>query len=94
MDLIWSARAKRDLKGIGMHIARNNRTAAVATVKRIVAAAEGLLEYPLMGHMGRVADTRELLVPGSPYIVVYCISRGGIRIAAVMHTSREGPESF
>lgn len=70
MDLIWSARAKRDLKEIGTYIAKNNRTAAVAMIKRIV-AAESLLEHPLSGHAGRVPDTRELVVPGSSYILVY-----------------------
>lgn len=94
MDLIWSARAKRDLKEIGTYIAKNNRTAAVAMVKRIVAAAESLLEHPLLGHAGRVTDTRELVVPGASYIVVYQTHRRGLRIVAVMHTSREWPDSF
>lgn len=65
---MWSARAKRDLREIGTYIARNNRTAAVAMVKRIVAAAEHLSTYPQMGRAGRVADTRELVV-GSRHLV-------------------------
>ena len=94
MDLIWSARAKRDLKEIGIYIAKGNRTAAVAIVKRIVAVAESLVEHPLMGHAGRVPDTRELVVSGVSYTVVYQAHRRGIRVVAVMHTAREWPDSF
>lgn len=94
MALVWSARAKRDVREIGVYIAQNNKTAAVAMVKRIVAVAESLNEYPLMGHAGRVDDTRELVVPQTSYIVVYRTTTRGVRIIAVMHTSREWPESF
>ncbi len=94
MALVWSARAKRDVREIGVYIAQNNRTAAVAMVKRIVAVAENLNEYPLMGQAGRVDDTRELVVLQTSYIVVYRTTTRGARIIAVMHTSREWPDSF
>jgi toxin ParE1/3/4 len=94
MALVWSARAKRDVREIGTYIAQNNRAAAVAMVKRIVATAENLNEYPLMGQVGRVDDTRELIISSAPYIVVYRTTTRGIRIIAVMHTSREWPNSF
>lgn len=94
MTLVWSARAKRDVKEIGLYIARHNRTAAVAMVKRIAATATSLLEYPAMGHAGRVLDTREILVPGTSYIVVYRADRRAVCIVAVMHTAREWPDSF
>ncbi|MDQ2831614.1 MAG: type II toxin-antitoxin system RelE/ParE family toxin [Chloroflexota bacterium] len=89
MALVWSARAKRDVREIGVYIAQNNRTAAVAMVKRIVAVAENLNEYPLMGQAGRVDDTRELVALQTSYIVVYRTTTRGSRIIAVMHTSRE-----
>lgn len=94
MTLIWSARAKRDVKDIGLYIAKNNRPAAVATVKRIAATATRLLDYPSLGHPGRVPDTRELLVPGTSYIVVYRADARAVRIVAVMHTAREWPDAF
>jgi toxin ParE1/3/4 len=94
MELIWSARAKRDVKNIGVYIARDNRTAAVAMVKRIVAAAEDLIDHPELGRASRVAGTRELIVAGTRYIVVYRQDRNAIRVAAVMHMSREWPDAF
>ena len=63
-------------------------------VKRIVAAATSLNEFPAMGRPGHVPDTRELLVPGTSHIVVYRMSDRAVRIVAVMHTSREWPDTF
>lgn len=94
MDLVWSARAKRDVREIGTYIAKNNRSAAIVMVKRIAATAESLIEFPMMGHAGRVLDTYELLIPATSYILVYQADRRRIRIVAVMHTSREWPDVF
>jgi len=44
MALVWSARAKRDVRDVGLYIARHDQTAAAAMVKRIVAAADRLDE--------------------------------------------------
>ena len=66
MTLTWSARAKRDVREIGAYIAKDNRTAAMAVVRRIADTATSLLDYPLMGHAGRVPGTREILVTGTP----------------------------
>jgi len=92
--LVWSARAKRDVRDIGLYIAQHDQTAAAAIVKRIVATADRLDEYPELGRLGRVNDTRELLVPGARYIVVYRIGRRNVRIVAVMHTSRKWLTTF
>ena len=94
MAPIWSARAKRDLRAIGAYIAKDNSSAAATMVKRIAAAAEHLSEHPMIGHAGRVADTRELIVAGTSYILVYRAGNRGVRIVAVMHASREWPDSF
>lgn len=94
MALVWSARAKRDLRSIGAYIAKGNGSAALVMIKRIVSAAEHLTDHPLLGHAGRVADTRELIVAGTPYIVVYRAGNRGVRIVAVLHSSREWPDSF
>ena len=47
----------------------------------------GLLQdNPRLGHPGRVADTRELVVPEYPtYIIVYELHGSRIHILAVMH---------
>jgi len=47
-----------------------------------------------LGRDGRVEGTRELVVSGLPYIVVYRITGSDVHIVGIQHTSRLWPESF
>ena len=48
----------------------------------------------MAGREGRVAGTRELTIPGTPFVVAYRIEKNGMRILAVLHAAREWPEEF
>jgi toxin ParE1/3/4 len=52
------------------------------------AAVALLAEYPAMAPPGRFAGTRELLVVGTPYIVVYRIEPSAVVILRVLHTAQ------
>lgn len=54
-------------------------------------AASQLEKFPFSGREGRVEGTRELVVPGLPYILPYRIEGEDIQIASVIHTSRKWP---
>jgi len=41
-----------------------------------------------------VEGTRELIVPGTPYLVAYTILAEDVVILAVLHHAREWPSSF
>lgn len=45
-----------------------------------------------MGRAGRVSGTRELVVSGTPYIVVYKAHRNVLRILRVLHGAMMWPE--
>ncbi|MCK4790011.1 MAG: type II toxin-antitoxin system RelE/ParE family toxin, partial [Desulfobacteraceae bacterium] len=47
-----------------------------------------------LGRPGRVAGTRELVISGLPYIVVYTDQDGMVVILRVMHTSLKWPKHF
>ena len=47
-----------------------------------------------MGRPGRVPGTRELVIPGTPYIVPYRVQGEAIQILRVYHSARRWPESF
>jgi toxin ParE1/3/4 len=48
-----------------------------------------------LGHPGRVADTRELVVPAySNYIIVYEIEGHRVHMLAVMHGKQQWPDRF
>ena len=56
-------------------------------------ATRRLAEFPASGRPGRWPNTRELVVPGTPYILPYCIRDEELWIIAVLHASRKWPES-
>ena len=45
--------------------------------------------FPMMGRRGRETGTRELVVVGLPYLVVYQATSDIVDILAVLHTSRK-----
>jgi plasmid stabilization system protein ParE len=53
-----------------------------------------LVEHPSLGHNGRVSNTRELIIPITPYIVAYELSTDFVDILAIIHSSRRWPEKF
>ena len=53
------------------YIASDNPSAADRTLEKILDAAEMLERYPNMGRSGRVHGTRELVIPGTPYVLPY-----------------------
>lgn len=62
MRIIWSAPARADLEAIYDFIARENPYAAAMVVRRIRDRILQLARLPLIGRIGRVEDTRELVV--------------------------------
>jgi toxin ParE1/3/4 len=94
MRVRWLRRAQRQVDEIGAYIARDNPAAADRVVERIRQAAERLAAHPLMGRQGRVIDTRELVVPGTPYIIAYRVRGQSVQILAVQHSAQQWPESL
>lgn len=94
MKLIWTPRAKDDLREIGHYIADFNPTAALALVRRLRHAAKALVDHPAIGRPGRVEETRELVISGTSYILPYRVRDGHVEILAALHASREWPDEF
>lgn len=44
--------------------------------------------------MGRVDGTRELVIPGTQYILPYRVKQNQIQILAVFHGARQWPEAL
>jgi toxin ParE1/3/4 len=86
--LVFAEPASRDIEGIADYIALDNPAAAKRVYRAIVTAARTLREFPALGRPGRHPETRELIVPDLPYLLVYAVSADAITILAVFHTSR------
>ena len=94
MKIIWADEAKGDLRRIFDHILSENPSAARRVIKQIRSSALRLADFPRSARVGRVANTRELVVTDLPCIVVYEIAAEAIEVLTVRHTSQEWPESF
>jgi addiction module RelE/StbE family toxin len=91
MSIEWSGPALDDLEEIVAYLRQDDPATAQTISDRIFQASERLLNFPGSGRPGKHEGTRELLVPGLPYILVYVMRGSGVRIARIMHTSREWP---
>lgn len=63
-------------------------------VERIQEAVSSLAVYPNLGRIGRVPQTRELIVAGTPFIVPYRIKDDVVEILTVLHAARRWPDRF
>jgi toxin ParE1/3/4 len=88
MNTRYDARALRELKGIHRYIARDDPAAASRVISRIEKSIARLVFAPLAARPGVVAGTRLLVVPGTPYLVVYRVRPETIDIVAVLHSAR------
>jgi toxin ParE1/3/4 len=91
MILKWHRRARQDLGKIRAYIGRDNPQAAARAAQRIVEAAGQLAKHPGIGRPGRVIDTRELIVTGTPYLMPYAVAGEEIVILRVLHGSQQWP---
>jgi addiction module RelE/StbE family toxin len=90
----WLRRALANLDAEAEYIAEDNPAAAGRVVLNILRAVDLLKKNPALGRAGRVAGTRELVVPGTPYIVPYRVRGEAVEILRVFHAARKWPEKL
>jgi len=91
MRIRWLPLALANLDDEAAYIAEDNPVAAADVVSRLQLAVERLAYFPLLGRVGRISGTRELIVPGTPYIVAYRVRDEAVEILRVLHTARKWP---
>ncbi|HZB38575.1 MAG TPA: type II toxin-antitoxin system RelE/ParE family toxin [Beijerinckiaceae bacterium] len=94
MRVIWTPRAAARLSAINDHIAEDSPQAAARVAAEIVRRASDLADFPFQGRPGRLPNTRELVVAGTPYIVIYRVGRERIDILRVVHGAQRWPPRF
>jgi toxin ParE1/3/4 len=92
MRIVWSPTAISQLVEIRAYIEQDKPEAAFSIARIIVAAVDRLERNPRLGRPGRHPGTRELIIPGTPYLIPYRIDRNAIQILAVFHSARLWPE--
>ncbi len=94
MRVRWLRTAVANLITETEYIARDNPGAAARVEANIKRGVEELRRFPSLGRPGRVVGTRELVIPGTPYIIPYRVRDDTIEILRVFHAARRWPEKF
>ena len=81
----WTVPAIKDLIGIRDWIAKDDPATARRVAAVIKEDADKLETMPNRGRPGRAAGTRELVLAGWPWIVVYDVAAGQVTILRVLH---------
>ena len=92
MTVVWSPRAIGHLAALRDYIARENPGAAARAATTLLAAVDRLAELPNLGRPGRVSGTRELVVPGTRYLIPYRVRGERLEIIAVFHGHQRWPK--
>ena len=91
MTVVWSPRAIGHLADLRVYVARENPDAAARTAAILLSAVDRVAAVPNLGRPGRVAGTRELVVPGTPYVIPYRVRGERLEIIAVFHGRQRWP---
>ena len=92
----WRSQAQDDLHDIFRYVFEFQPSAAWSLRDVIARNVEFLALHPALGRSGRVPGTRELVIPGTPYIVAYTVDsrRDVVQVLAVIHGARLWPAAF
>lgn len=94
MRVRWTVPAVGQLQEIFNYVAAGNPRAAGRLVGRIREAIQQTSRMPSAGRIGRVAGTREIVVPGTSYLVAYRVLNEVLQVLAILHGAQEWPKSF
>lgn len=91
MRVIWTTPARRDFRSHLDYLAARNEETALGWIDAVNAAVDRLSEFPHRGRPGRRDGTRELIINGWPYLVVYSVNDVRVLILRLLHTSQNWP---
>jgi toxin ParE1/3/4 len=87
MNIRWLSSALVELDRIHGYVAQENPKAAARVFRQIRKAPRQLARFPHLGRPSQVEGTRELVVTGLPYLIVYRVTGDDVEILRVFHTS-------
>lgn len=95
MRIRYTRRATRHLAALRRFSTdRFGATITDKTLTRIRNAIDDLAHRPRRGRPGRITDSRELVIPGLPFVVAYRITETSIDILAIIHAAQHWPQEL
>ena len=89
MQIKWHENAIDDLVLLRQYIALDNSYAAQRIAGKILECVKLLKEHPMLGKAGRIHATRELVVTGTPFTIVYLPQADSVTILRIFHQMRQ-----
>jgi toxin ParE1/3/4 len=88
VKVVWSDKAKHQLRGIHAYIAQDSEQYARRVVDRITSRSKQLAQFPHSGRVTAEFDNEAIreLIEGS-YRIIYEIRANTIVVAAVVHSA-------
>lgn len=85
VETVWSLLARHRLREIRSYIEEGKPEAAAKLATCIVSVVEALSEHPHLGRIGANPEIRELVIGGTPYVVLYRVEAGRVVISTIWH---------
>jgi toxin ParE1/3/4 len=93
LEIVWSVLARSRLPDIRAYIAKDKPDAAERLATRIVAVVETLRNHPHLGRTRTEPGIRELVIGGTPYIVLYRVGDKRVFINTIWHEAQRQSET-
>ncbi len=90
MKVRWTPEAVRDRLAIWQYLEARDAGAAFSMDCLFSDAVAALADFPMLGHEGDVAGTREL-TPHRSYRLIYEVTDDTVWILVLIHTARRWP---
>jgi len=88
----WTEPVARDLTSVCDYTQEHNGPEAARKLALRIYEAVGFLpRFPHLGRLGRKPGTRELVLSGSPFLVVYRLRKDVVEIARILHGAQKWP---
>lgn len=87
-EIVWSPLSLARLREIRAFVAADKPSAAERLATRIVAVVEALKHHPNLGRSGSEPGVRELVIGGTPYIILYRIQKARVTIMTILHSAQ------
>lgn len=91
LRLRFTQRALRRLELIGEYLYAESPAYASHVMMQLHVATNALAEQPLIGRVGRLTGSRELVLAEISYIIAYEVHENELIVLSFFHTSRHNP---
>jgi len=91
MLISWAPSGRKDiLHLLNYYIEQGQKDVGQMLLDRIIKSISRLSSFPNSGREGRLKETRELILPDLPYIVVYRV-KDHVEIVRILHSRKQYP---